>query len=719
MSQASASVTESELPTRFEPEDSWWYLNRELTWLEFNRRVLAEAKDERTPLLERVKFLAIVGSNLDEFFMKRIGGLKQQVGAGLAARTIDGRTPQEQIDECHHLVRELESEMHRIGRDLRGQLTDADVYVADYAELSDAQRKAMRSLYRERYFPLITPQAIDPAHPFPFISNLSLNLLVKVRRRRQGASSLVRVKVPVGPAMPRFIRVPDAGDTFVRIDEVVAANLDLLLPGMEIESCEEFRVTRNAITEKDEEEADDLLELIQSELRERKFAPIVRLEVEGGMRPGSRRMLARALGLDRHADVFEQNGPLAYRDWFEFVGLDRPKHRYPLHRPVVPAVFEQHDCIFDLIRANGSVLVHHPYESFKATVERFLLEASHDPQVRAIKMTLYRTSEDTGIIEALISAARNDKQVAVVVELKARFDESKNIRWANRLEEAGIHVTYGVVGLKTHCKVIYALRQEGDRVVRYAHVGTGNYHAGTAALYSDLGLFTCDERITADLNEIFNYLTTGFGRDRDYRVLLPSPQHLKQGLLCRIQREIDHVDAGRPGRIRMKMNALEDVDLTRALYEASRQGVKIDLIVRDTCRLRPGIPGISDNVTVVSIVGRFLEHIRIYHFHNDGKEEYFIGSADAMKRNLESRVEVVVPVMDRRLQMRVDELLKLQLEDRRQAWVMQPDGRYIQREPEDVARDVGCQQRLIDLHDRRATRRLGDPVTRLPNRNAE
>ena len=701
MAELSSQTAPTALEPPFDPGDSRWYLNRELTWLEFNRRILAEAVDERTPLLERVKFLAIVGGNLDEFFMKRVGGLKQQVGAGLAVRTVDGRTAAEQIDEGYALVRELESRMHTIAAALGQELAAADVRLTPVTELSDPQRTALRALYRERYFPLITPQAIDPAHPFPFISNLSLNLLVKVRRRNGATAALVRVKVPVGPAMPRFVAI-DSG-TFVAIDDVIAANLDLLLPGMEIESCERFRVTRNAITEKDEEEADDLLELIQSELRERKFAPIVRLEVETAMRPGSRRLLARALGLDHHSDVFEQNGPLSYRDWFELAFLDRPDLRDPPHEPVVPTLFAEADDVFSLIRRNNSVLVHHPYESFKATVERFLLEASTDPKVRAIKMTLYRTSEDTRIIDALVEAARNDKQVAVVVELKARFDESKNIRWASRLEEAGIHVTYGVIGLKTHCKVIQVLRQEGNAVVRYAHIGTGNYHAGTARLYTDLGLFTCDEAITADLTEVFNYLTTGFGRDRHYRALLTSPLRLKQGLLDRIEREVAHQRAGRGGHLRMKLNALEDEDITRALYLASQAGVRIELIVRDTCRLRPGVPGVSDTITVISVVGRFLEHERVFHFHNGGDDEYYIGSADAMKRNLESRVEVVAPVRDRMLQSRIDQILSLQLSDQRQAWELQSDGSYRQRQPTGREQQVGCQARLIALAQRRAT----------------
>ena len=716
---AAAEESPPAAPVPINLDDPRWYLNRELTWLDFCGRVLHEAEDERNPLLERVKFLAIVGSNLDEFFMKRIGGLKQLVGAGITEQTVDGRTPIQQIEECYLRVRQIEADMRRVAADLTVKLSDHGIQIISVKDVKSKEQKRLRALYKDRFFPLITPQAIDPAHPFPFISNLSLNLLVKVRRARSDATSLVRVKVPVGPAMPRFIKVPGRTRTFVRIEDMIETYLDLLLPGMDVTSCERFRVTRNAITEKDEDEADDLLELIQSELRERKFAPIVRLEVEQSMKANSRRMLARALGLDHHTDVFKQTGPLAMRDLFEIASIPMAHLHDPPHEPVEPASFANADSVFDLIRRDGSLLVHHPYQSFKATVERFLLEASRDPAVRAIKTTLYRTSEDTRIIDALIDAARHDKQVAVVVELKARFDESKNIQWANRLEEAGIHVTYGVVGLKTHCKVIYVLRQEGDKVVRYAHIGTGNYHAGTARLYSDFGFFTCDESITRDLTELFNYLTTGFGQDREYHSILTSPDRLKAALIMRCEREIENAQEGEKALIRMKINALEDADITRALYRASQAGVQVQLIVRDSCRLRPGIEGLSENISVISIVGQFLEHTRIYHFHNRGKDEYFIGSADAMKRNLESRVEVVAPVRDRTLQDKLNHFFTVQLTDQRLAWDMQSDGSFVQRQPANAEEARGSQERLIAHFRRRAGLDLTTHVERLPNRNSE
>jgi polyphosphate kinase len=654
------------------------YLNRELTWLGFNYRVLQEAMDERTPLLERVKFLAIVGSNLDEFVMKRIGGLKQQVAAGVRTTSIDGRKPEEQIAECYEAIRDmLTRERSALGK-IVARLAERGIVVARYDDLDDEGRSWLREYYERNIFPLVTPQAMDPAHPFPFISNLSLNLLVTVRHPKDDTVSLARVKVPVGAGIPRLLRLQDR-DVFVPLEQVMAHNLDLLMPGMEVQKCELFRVTRNANTEQDEDQADDLLALIETELRERKFAPIVRLAVEKGMSRLHRGMLASELGLDEEADVVEVEGMLGTRDLMEIAGLDFPELHDPPHRPIDHPQLSSKRPIFHSIREAGSILLHHPYESFSSSVERFLREASEDPKVRAIKMTLYRTSAQTNVIEHLINAAQNGKQVAVVVELKARFDESANIEWANRLEEAGIHVTYGVMGLKTHCKLILVVRQDYGGLTRYAHIGTGNYHAGTARLYSDLGLLTSDDAIGADLTELFNYLSTGYKPKRSYRKLLPAPTHLKKGLIDRIRREIDLHTSESPGRIQFKMNALEDGDVTRALYEATRAGVEVDLIVRDSCRLRPGVPRLSESARVISIVGRFLEHTRIYYFGNGGKPEYYIGSADLMQRNLESRVESVVPVEDPALQAALRFVLDTQLADCRSAWEMQPDGTYRQR----------------------------------------
>lgn len=683
-----------------DPDAPEWYLNRELTWLAFNRRVLHEAQDERTPLLERVKFLAIVSSNLDEFFMKRIGGLKQQIGARVRELTVDGRSPEQQLSECLAVVRDLVDQQRVLASQLHELLKARGIVLRSYKRLNEAQRKQMRDYYWRNIFPLVTPQTMDPAHPFPFLSNLSLNLLVTVRYPNDEATGLARIKVPVGSGIPRFLKVSDE-ELYVPLEDVIANNLDLLFPGMVVEGCELFRVTRNAIAERDEDQADDLLHLIETELRERRFAPIVRLEVEKYMDVIHRGMLAAELGLDEATDVFEIDGMLALRDLFQIVAINRPELHDPPHHPLDHPKLGDRRSVFHIIRESGPILLQHPYESFATSVERFVLEASDDPKVLAIKMTLYRTSADSKIIEYLIDAAQNGKQVTVVVELKARFDEAANIRWATRLEEAGIHVTYGVVGLKTHSKVILVVRRDFNGLRRYAHIGTGNYHAGTARLYCDLGLLTCDPVLGEDLTELFNYLTTGYVPKRNYRKLLPAPKVLKPGLLARIEREIGHAKAGKPALIQFKMNALEDREVTAALYRASQAGVKVDLIVRDTCRLRPGIPGLSETVRVISIVGRFLEHTRIFYFLNGGNEEYFIGSADCMKRNLESRVEVVTPVDTPELRQKLRQILDVQIKDRRGAWDMQPDGSYVQRMPGEGDDPRDSQQMLIELAERR------------------
>ena len=676
----SASAHEKERPAPERDLDApEYYLNRELTWLSFVKRVLHEAHDTRTPLLERVKFLAITSSILDEFFMKRIGGLKQQVAAGVHKLTIDGRSPIQQIEESHELIRPLNIEQQGLWIELREKLADIGVQLASYEALCDEDRQWLRDDYLENIFPLVTPQAMDPAHPFPFVSNLSLNLLVSLHYPDDPVSLMARVKVPLGAGVPRFIRVRDAL-VFVPLEDVMANNLDLLFPGMTIERTELFRVTRNADVESDEEQADDLLALIESELQERKFAPIVRLEVALGMDATHRGRLAAELGLDEQADVFQVDGFLGLGDLFQLAGLDIPEHRDPDHRPVDPPSLVGRSNIFHAIRDNEALLLHHPYEAFGTSVERFLREASEDPKVRAIKMTLYRTSSKSRVIQHLINAALNGKQVAVVVELKARFDEEANINWASKLEQAGIHVTYGVVGLKTHCKVILVVRRDHDGLRRYVHIGTGNYHEETAKLYCDLGLLTCDEGIGRDATELFNYLTTGYKPSRSYKKLLPAPKLLKPALLKKIRREVRRVSEGQKGLIQIKTNALEDVEITRALYEASQAGVRVDLIVRDSCRLRPRVPGLSDNVRVVSVVGRFLEHSRIYHFYNGGDEEYYIGSADCMTRNLVSRVEALTPVEPKALQAELRTLLDMLLNDQRSAWDMLPDGSYVQRD---------------------------------------
>ena len=688
-------------PPPFDLEDPQWFLNRELTWLAFNRRVLHEGQDDRVPLLERVFFLAVVGSNLDEFFMKRIGGLKQQVGAGVKELSVDGRLPQEQIDDCALVVRDLLREQEELEVELKRLLARRKIRIVPYADLNLAEKSLAERYFLEQVYPLLTPQGMDPAHPFPFISNLSINLLVSVRYPDSEHSYMNRIKAPVSEDMPRFLAFGDAGH-WITLEDLIGNNLETLFPEMVVETCETFRVTRNAITEPNQEQANDLLQVIESALRERKFAEIVRLEVGWGMEEQHRGMLAAELGVDEECDVFAVDGIVGKRDLFEIARLDRPELHYPPHKPLDnPELLDENPNIFHVIRKHGSILLQHPYESFDTSVERYLREASVDPKVRAIKMTLYRTAGKSRVIEYLIDAARNGKQVAVVLELKARFDEQANIRWAGFLEEAGIHVTYGVVGLKTHCKVIFVIRKDYDGLRRYAHIGTGNYHAGTARMYCDLGLFTCDPDIGADLTELFNYLTTGYTPMRRYRKLLPSPRLLKKALLQKIEREIRGHSAEEPGLIQLKANGLEDREIVAALYRASQAGVHVDLIIRDTCRLRPGIAGLSDNIRVVSLVGRFLEHTRLFYFRNRGEEEYFIGSADLMQRNLESRVEVCVPVESPRLRQQLRQLLDLQLKNKRNVWEMEADGTYRQRFAKARDGSVCIHRQLIERAEKR------------------
>lgn len=688
------------------------YLNREQSWLAFNRRVLAEAQNERTPLLERVNFLAIIGSNLDEFFMKRIGGLKQQVGAKVKQLSTDGRTPQQQIDECCEAVRDLLSQQQCTEARLLGLLAEENIHILAYKDLNRRQQESMSAYFLENIYPLLTPQGMDPAHPFPFISNLSLNLLVSARHQGDNHSHLSRIKIPTNSGIPRLVRVEARRHVYVFFEDIIANNLDVIFPGMVVESCTRFRVTRNAIAERQMDQATDLLAMIESALRERKFAEIVRLEVDAAMCHQHRIVLASQLRLDSRKDVFVVEGIMAKRDLTEIAAIERPALHYPAHLPVEhPKISRDAPNIFHLIREEGPFLLHHPYQSFTATVERFLQEASVDPKVLGIKMTLYRTSANSQIIEYLLDAARNGKQVAVVVELMARFDESANIHWATHLEQAGIHVTYGVVGLKTHSKVIFVVRRDHDGLMRYAHIGTGNYNAVTARQYCDLGLLTADPDMGEDLTEFFNFLTLGYAPQRRYKKLLPSPHSLKKALLEKIAREITQQKAGRTGLIQCKTNALTDPDVIRALYLASQAGVRIDLIVRDSCLLRPGIPGFSDQIRVVSIVGRFLEHSRIYYFRNGGQEEYFIGSADLMQRNLDRRVELVTPVENPALTQQVREILDLCLECSSGAWDMQADGSYVPRPLQPGAEERSAQEILIELN-RKHLAKVQKPVKR-------
>lgn len=689
-------------PPVFDLKSPEWYLNRELTWLEFNKRVLHEGQDDRNPLLARVFFLAVIGSNLDEFFMKRIGGLKQQVGASVRRLSVDGRLPQEQIDACHEVVKEILAQQLVLEKELKQLLAKRTIRLKNYKDLERPDRATIDRYFLNEIYPLLTPQGMDPAHPFPFISNLSINLLVSVRYPDSDHSYLIRIKIPTSSDVPRFVRI-GTKQSYLLLEDLVSNNLELLFPGMVIETCETFRVTRNAITERSEEQANDLLIMIESALRDRKFAEIVRLEIGRGMLEHHRGKLAAELGVDEAKDVYEVDGILGLRDLFQIAAIDRPELHFPQHHPIDNTELLGDDPnIFHTIREHEEIFLQHPYESFSTSVERFLREASYDPKVLAIKMTLYRTAKDSRIIQYLIDAAQNGKQVAVVVELMARFDESANIRWAGFLEEAGIHVTYGVVGLKTHSKLIFVIRKDFDGLRRYAHIGTGNYHAGTARAYVDLGLITCDPEIAADLTELFNYLTSGCTPMRQYNKLLPSPKVLKKALLQKINREISHQGAGNKGLIQFKTNALEDRDIVEALYKASQAGVQVDLIVRDSCRLRPGIVGLSENIKVISLVGRFLEHTRIFYFKNNGDEEYYIGSADLMKRNLESRVEVSTPIESINHKILLRELLDLQLTNSRNVWEMQSDGSYIQRTSNSDKDDICIHNLLIAKAEKRA-----------------
>jgi len=693
------------------------YLNRELSWLKFNRRVLNEAGDRRIPLLERVKFLAIANANLDEFYMKRIGGLKQQIGAGVTGKTVDGRTPIQQISACAAEMKTFQTKMKEIYDQLIVDLAKAGIGVEKYSDLSGPDREVLSLYFREKILPLMTPLAIDWTQRLPFISNLSLNLLVALNPASSNQPRLARIKIPDAEHVPHFIDVGDSG-RFVMIQDVITNNLDVLFPGLQVRSCGLFRITRNAITEKDPNGANDLLEMIASELRNRKFAPVVRLQTTSGVDNGTRAMLAGKLGLSEAEDLVVTDDMAGMSALMQLAKLDRPDLRDKPHHPVDNRALDTGENIFASIRAQGSVLLQHPYESFATSVKRFVREASTDPKVLAIKMTLYRTSADTKIIEYLINAVQNGKQVAVVVELQARFDEAANIEWAARLVEAGIHVNYGVFGLKTHCKTILVVRREDGGLRRYAHFGTGNYHAGTARLYSDIGLLTCDETLADDLTELFNHLTTRWSTKPDHAEILTAPLTIKKAILAKIDREIAVHSESSPGLIRLKTNALEDVDITNALYRASQAGVKVELLIRDICRLRPGVPGLSENVTVISIIGRFLEHSRIYYFRNGGDEEFYIGSADLMRRNLERRVEVIVPVKDAPARRLLHQVLERQLRDRRNAWVMDAEGNYSQRRPAPGNPRTGCQEAAIRAAGKRGPRHRNRIAVRARQQNS-
>ncbi len=700
--------------------DPQYYFSRELSWLEFNNRVLHEASDPRSPLLERLKFLAIFSSNLDEFFMVRVAALREQVAAKVSKLSADGRTPQEQLEATSQRLHPLVVQQHRhFEQVLRPALAQEGIHILDYIDLSQEQRTYLQGYFDEQIFPVLTPLAVDPSHPFPYISNLSLNLAVVVKNPVTEEEFFARVKVP--KVLPRFLPLPEelrvqyqgkpAHWTGVPLEQAIAHNLESLFPGMNIQEYHPFRITRDADLELEEDEADDLLLAVEQELRKRRMGgSVVRLEIQSQTPDSIRGRLMRELDLEERA-VYEVDGLLGLGDLMSFMALPLPELKDPPWKSVVPSRLqrlsntvatdrmesEEGKDFFAVIRERD-LLVHHPYYSFSSTVLRFITSAAQDPDVLAIKMTLYRTSGDSPILNALIAAAENGKQVAVLMELKARFDEENNIYWARRLERVGVHVVYGLTGLKTHSKIVMVVRREAERIRRYVHIGTGNYNPKTARIYTDLGLFSCRDDLAADLTDLFNFLT-GYSRQHSYRKLLVAPVNMRDRMIALIRREIEHCQNGFSGRIVAKMNAIIDPQIIATLYEASRAGVQIDLIVRGMCCLRPGLKEVSENIRVISIVGRFLEHSRIFYFHNQGQgqEEIYIGSADWMPRNLDRRVEAITPVDDPEIAKDLQEILGVMLADNRQAWDLQPEGRYIQRRSAANSPQSSSQKILMEM----------------------
>ena len=657
------------------------YSNRELSWLAFNARVLSLAQDKDQPLLERLKFLAIFASNLDEFYMVRVAGLKRRADMGLQITSPDGMRPSEVLATLARRTAEV-ARAHALEfrDDVQPALAAEGIHIRRWDALDNEEKSRLGEYFRSKIFPVLTPLAVDPAHPFPYISGLSLNLAVLVRESTHGQSLFARVKVPNN--VPRFVTVSQTPveAEFLPLEDLIAAHLPMLFPGMEVVEHHLFRVTRNTDVEVEEDRDEDLLQALERELARRRFGPAVRLEVADDIDDEVLNLLVDEIDVDRE-NVQRVPGLLDLSSLWQIYDVDRPQLK---ERPFVPATHprfadgETPKSVFATMR-EGDVLVHHPYESFATSVQRFIEQAAADPNVLAIKQTLYRTSGDSPIVDALIDAAEAGKQVVALVEIKARFDEQANIKWARALERAGCHVVYGIVGLKTHCKVALVVRQEGGQIRRYAHVGTGNYNPKTARLYEDLGLFTADESICADITDLFNVLT-GYSRQTDYRSLLVSPLGVRAGLVERIEREIEHAEAGRPAHIQFKTNHLVDEQTIDALYRASNAGVRVELLVRTFCTVRSGVPGLSANITTRSILGRFLEHSRIYYFGNDGAPEYWIGSADLMHRNLDRRVEVLCEVSDEQAREHIRFTLDTAFAPDTRAWDLQPDGTWVRTE---------------------------------------
>lgn len=660
------------------PEDR--YLNRELSWLDFNARVLALAADPSLPLLERAKFLAIFASNLDEFYMVRVAGLKRRDEMGLSVRSADGLSPREQLRRISERTQQIASRHARVFLDaVRPALADESVLVVTWADLDEAERDELSTYFHDQVFPVLTPLAVDPAHPFPFVSGLSLNLAITVRQPEDGTQHFARIKVPDN--VDRFVELPGAptaagkrGYRFLPMEELIAAFLPVLFPGLEIVEHHAFRITRNADFEVEEDRDEDLLKALERELARRRFGSPVRLEVADDMTDNMLELLLRELDVDP-GDVIQVPGLLDLSSLWQVYGVDRPALKDPTFVPATPPAFGERETpksIFATLR-DGDVLVHHPYDSFSTTVQRFIEQAAADPNVLAIKQTLYRTSGDSPIVNALIDAADSGKQVVALVEIKARFDEQANIKWARALEQAGVHVVYGLIGLKTHCKTCLVVRREGSTIRRYCHIGTGNYNPKTARLYEDVGLLTASPDIGADLTDLFNSLT-GYSRKVSYRNLLVAPHGVRKGIIERIEREVVATREGGEGRIRLKANALVDEQVIDALYRASQAGVRVEVVVRGICALRPGAPGFSDNITVRSILGRFLEHSRIIHFN--AIDEFWIGSADMMHRNLDRRVEVMAQVKDPRLTAQLNDVFDSAMDPATRCWELGSEGNW-------------------------------------------
>jgi polyphosphate kinase len=682
-------VTEIEAPSR--------YLDRELSWIDFNGRVLALAEDRKLPLLERVKFLAIFSRNLDEFFMIRVAGLLDRAAAGLGAAATGGLDPHEELSSIRTRTDELVLRQTDVFRDeVQALLAEAEIRLLDWASLEKKHQKELGQYFEDQIFPVLTPLSVDPGHPFPYISNLSMNLAVRVKHG--GRTKFARVKVP--GMLPRFIQLPDSvapqpGCTFVFLEDVIRRNIQELFPGTHVEGAHLFRIIRDTDMVIQEDEADDLLESVDRGLKQLRYGALSLLQVEADMPRRVLNILVENFEVEEDI-VVRTSERMGFADWGTLTKMHRPELKDPVFHPRLLWPPDEADKVFEQV-ADQDFLVHHPFDSF-TSVETFLRAAVDDPQVVAIKMTLYRIGPNSPLVDMLIEAAEQGKQVAVMVELKARFDERNNIAWATRLESAGIHVVYGLVNLKVHCKLTLVVRHEADGIRRYVHVATGNYNRVTSQVYTDVGLFTADLPIVDDVTEVFNFLT-GYSNKRSYNALLVAPVGLRQGIKALIDREIEHAQRARPARIIIKNNALADHGMIKALYRASQAGVKVDMIVRGLCCLRPGIPGISDNIAVRSIVGRFLEHSRIYYFSNDGDEEMYIGSADLMERNLDRRVEVMCPIKDTAIKRHLrDTVLETLLSDTRQAWELQSNGSYVRVRPAEGAEPLNAQPVLLDWY---------------------